>query len=219
MSAPITDAHREIVRRIRERPDNDLWILTVEMSAQLIADSEAKAKESLLVAYDTVCRQRSRLATECNTLRAQVAKYAEALGTIAESHDSPDNDRIAREALRDDIATTDVVSQLRAEVERLREDDANSTKFAAREMQRASGYAAEFQKQRARAEMAEADLAASKADADKWCKLANERYNELAAERARLDWLESPVGRLFQREGDCLICRGSIDAAMKEDTK
>lgn len=41
---------------------------------------------------------------------------------------------------------------------------------------------------------------------------------ELAAERAMLDWLESPYGWVFQRaNGDALICRETIRVAMKEN--
>jgi hypothetical protein len=40
---------------------------------------------------------------------------------------------------------------------------------------------------------------------------------ELAAERAMLDWLESPQGRLWQRKNDsALMCRATIQSAMKE---
>jgi hypothetical protein len=43
---------------------------------------------------------------------------------------------------------------------------------------------------------------------------------ELAKERARLDWLESPSGMDWQWEPTRLtVSRASIDAAMKEDAK
>jgi len=43
---------------------------------------------------------------------------------------------------------------------------------------------------------------------------------ELATERARLDWLESPSGMDWQWEPERLtVSRASIDAAMKEDAK
>jgi hypothetical protein len=47
--------------------------------------------------------------------------------------------------------------------------------------------------------------------------LIDEMKAELASERARLDWLASPQGRLWQRKNEsALVCRASIDAAMKE---
>ena len=43
---------------------------------------------------------------------------------------------------------------------------------------------------------------------------------ELAAERARLDWLETPSGMDWQWEPERLtVSRAAIDAAMKEDAK
>jgi hypothetical protein len=43
---------------------------------------------------------------------------------------------------------------------------------------------------------------------------------ELAVERARLDWLETPSGMDWQWEPERLtVSRASIDAAMKEDAK
>jgi len=43
---------------------------------------------------------------------------------------------------------------------------------------------------------------------------------DLAAERARLDWLETPSGMDWQWEPERLtVSRASIDAAMKEDAK
>jgi hypothetical protein len=43
--------------------------------------------------------------------------------------------------------------------------------------------------------------------------------NELAAERARLDWMESDAGMDFQWGTVRVITRTAIDAAMKEETK
>jgi len=43
--------------------------------------------------------------------------------------------------------------------------------------------------------------------------------NELATERARLDWLESDAGMDFQWSTVRVITRAAIDAAMKEGAK
>jgi len=97
----------------------------------------------------------------------------------------------------------------------------------------------------ARAEKAEADLAALEQCHDDNCRAvvrldaelaaAKERLRseamddyasikdlqrELATERARLNWLESPSGMDWQWEPERLtVSRASIDAAMKEDAK
>ena len=57
-----------------------------------------------------------------------------------------------------------------------------------------------------------------------WIDRANARAEhaeaELAKERARLDWLETPSGMDWQWEPERLtVSRASIDAAMKEDAK
>jgi len=57
-----------------------------------------------------------------------------------------------------------------------------------------------------------------------WIDRANARAEEaeanLAVERARLDWLETPSGMDWQWEPERLtVSRASIDAAMKEDAK
>jgi len=68
MSAPITNAHLRLANQIVASPPSPLVIAT------LIADSEARAKQSLLVAYDVVCGLRNRLATERDQLRAEVER-------------------------------------------------------------------------------------------------------------------------------------------------
>jgi hypothetical protein len=76
----------------------------------------------------------------------------------------------------------------------------------------------------ARAEKAEADLAAAKerlrSEAmDDYASIKN-LQRELAIERARLNWLESPSGMDWQWEPERLtVSRASIDAAMTEDVK
>jgi hypothetical protein len=151
MSTPITEAHREAAVAIFAIAMKSAHHGAAfrEPCAQLIADSEARAKESLLVAYDVVCEVRNRLTAE-----------------------------------RD---------QLRAEVERLTAQRENLLK-----PMRDQAIA--------RAERAEA---------------------ELAAERARLDWLvkssDNPLAiNLFPSYGWTEVkknLRASIDAAMKEGAK
>jgi len=75
-----------------------------------------------------------------------------------------------------------------------------------------------------RAEKAEADLAAAnerlRSEAMDDYASIKDLQRELAIERARLDWLETPSGMDWQWEPERLtVSRASIDAAMKEDAK
>ena len=73
---------------------------------------------------------------------------------------------------------------------------------------------------RARAERAEANETVALAQWNKELKRAMKAEANLAAERARLDWLETPSGMDWQWEPERLtVSRASIDAAMKEDAK
>ncbi len=74
MSAPITEAHRRLACEVlmEHSVSGAATKDGVIAAAQLIADSEARAKESLLVAYDVVCEVRNRLTTERDQLRAEV---------------------------------------------------------------------------------------------------------------------------------------------------
>ena len=69
----------------------------------------------------------------------------------------------------------------------------------------------------ARAERAEADAAAYFQRANSFSKIGDEAEAELATERARLDWLESPAGMDWQWQAG--ITRATIDAKMQEDAK
>jgi len=71
-----------------------------------------------------------------------------------------------------------------------------------------------------RALKAEADLVALAQCHDDNCRAVVKIAAELATERARFDWLESPSGMDWQWEPTRLtVSRASIDAAMKEDAK
>jgi len=75
-----------------------------------------------------------------------------------------------------------------------------------------------------RAEKAEVDLAAAKerlrSEAMDDYASIKDLQRELAIERARLNWLETPSGMDWQWEPERLtVSRASIDAAMKEDAK
>ena len=69
----------------------------------------------------------------------------------------------------------------------------------------------------ARAERAEADLAALGQSFDDNCRGVVRIADELATERARLDWLESPAGMDWQWQAG--ITRATIDAKMQKGAK
>ena len=71
---------------------------------------------------------------------------------------------------------------------------------------------------RARAERAEDNLAALEQSFDDNCRGVVRIADELAAERARLDWLESSAATELQSERGW-IDRDAIDKAMQEDAK
>ena len=77
-----------------------------------------------------------------------------------------------------------------------------------------------------RAERAEADAAAYLKRAESFRKIGDEAEADLAAERARLDWLISGGVCMIQHTGGfhvsrlhAPVSRAAIDAAMKEDAK
>jgi hypothetical protein len=98
------------------------------------------------------------------------------------------------------------VAELRARAERA---EANETVALA-----------QWNKELKRAMKAEAELVAEREKSERY-RLATLKLDaELATERARLDWIETPSGMDWQWEPERLtVSRASIDAAMKEDAK
>jgi hypothetical protein len=80
----------------------------------------------------------------------------------------------------------------------------------------AQAMAAERDQLRARAELAEDNLAALEQCHDDNCRGVVKIADDLAAERARLDWLLLDVVSRFD---DAYYTRATIDAKMKEDAK
>ena len=98
---------------------------------------------------------------------------------------------------------------LTAERDQLRLDCDNETKWAAH-------YLAQSIADKARAERADADLAALGQSFDDNCRGVVRIADDLTAERARLDWLLLDVVSRFD---DAYYTRATIDAKMKEDAK
>ena len=103
-----------------------------------------------------------------------------------------------------------VVAALRAKLERLRSDrDCEK---------RLRKDADEFREDAiARAARAEDNLAALEQCHDDNCRGVVKIADELATERARLDWLESPAGMDWQWQAG--ITRATIDAKMQKEAK
>ena len=83
---------------------------------------------------------------------------------------------------------------------------------------RTAELTAERDQLRARAELAEADLAALEQSFDDNCRGVVKIADELATERARLDWLESDNGVDWQSQL-LIVSRDAIDKAMQEEAK
>ena len=122
-----------------------------------------------------------------------------------------------RDQLRVDLELADVMYQreceveheLRTEVERLR-SDRDCEKRLRKDADEFMENAIE------RATKAEADLVALEQSFDDNCRGVVRIADELATERARLDWLLLDVVSRFD---DAYYTRTTIDAAMKEDAK
>jgi hypothetical protein len=174
MSAPITESHIALAARItRENgydPESKWNRPHVLRDAQYIADSEARAKESLLVAYDVVCEVRNRLTTERDRLRAEVADLTQ----------SRDNWESACKA-----------------------NDACVVQF------------------KARAERAEAEIKDRAAMMRDVMRERDAAEAELAAERARLDWVfrNCKITINDYRDVYAIHDREDLGAAMKGNAK
>jgi len=120
----------------------------------------------------------------------------------------------AASQMRDECATLErELTALTAERDQLRSDCENETKWAAH-------YLAQSIADKSRAEKAERAETVALANWNGALERAMKAEADLAAERARLDWLESDAGVDWQWSSSALtIRRPVIDAAMKEDAK
>jgi len=119
-----------------------------------------------------------------------------------------------------------LITALTAERDQLRDEVERLTKQAVFDgdhihtLNAAFATRAEITDAKARAERAEAAETVALANWNGALERAMKAEAELATERARLDWLETPSGMDWQWEPERLtVSRASIDAAMKEDAK
>lgn len=240
--AQVTEAHLELAKTVIFSRDSAGRLLTAPMGAQLIADSEAKAVEAERARLYGIGRKKGEqpVSSDMDIGHRCLSgdKWPQPVDPIAECA------RLGRE-LADSIAERD---QLRAERNNLRADldaikairDEETARAERAESQLhalrlvcgttdADKFSTWVDRANTRAEKAEADLATAKAIIASIEEDGTEEHNaavrlrqELAAERARLDWLElrGPWDSWngFGETGITLRenIRAAIDAAMKE---
>jgi hypothetical protein len=86
MSAPITEAHRELAATALFSRDAAGRLLTAPMTAQLIADSEAAAVQTtMLREYGNLCATNESLAKERDQLRAETERLTAACDKFSNS--------------------------------------------------------------------------------------------------------------------------------------
>jgi DNA repair exonuclease SbcCD ATPase subunit len=251
MIAPITEAHRALAEKLGDLLDVEQMTgpSPAEQAAQLIADSEAQA----VVAAHAV----TAVYAERDQLRAEIARIDSEKPWLKEANATNADLRAETQRLKFYIATTiqpdeyaKVIKDLRAEVERLKRDYEYDHKCLHEVRERC-----ELWKQRAeRAEAAMERLSewqagvienarAHHAQLKDAIARAERAEAELAAERARLDWLMNKSflvmpsatgfaepfryavyiydgdGDLRQQYPSADTERAAIDAAMKEGAK
>jgi hypothetical protein len=187
MSAPITEAHKALWTTLYNLAHDEIFD---------VASSDGPAHKLLADSEArSVAEVKAQREVDFEVFHAIRMKLTAACGDPYKLHD---------EALDALIAERD---QLRAELERLEECRRIDQQSAIR--------------QAARSERAEAELAAAKerlrSEAMDDYASIKDLQRELATERARLDWLETPSGMDWQWEPERLtVSRAAIDAAMKE---
>ena len=142
-----------------------------------------------------------QLETELTALTAERDHWQKI--AVSASHEREHHANVAQ-------ALTAERDQLRAEMQRLR-SDRDCEKRLRKDADEFRENAIE------RATKAEADLVALEQCHDDNCRGVVKIAAELAVERARLDWLESPAGMDWQWQAG--ITRATIDAKMKEGAK
>jgi len=233
MSAPTTQIYRSLIDQIRVGDRCVRFDITDEQAAQLIAGSEARACDQLR-AENTLLRAAHKISTDTDE---QMIKEVLASRAARDECERQFQDKVQR--LGEEV---EVTNQLRAEVERLTAQRENLLKpMRDQATARAERAEAELANIRALANRRNKqdhshdtthqlvasldqslDIVQAELVEERWLKgcaikRSQELLAELAAERARLDWLASPQGRLWQRQNEsALVCRASIDAAMQE---
>lgn len=203
MSAQVTEAHRALALQIQLECAGE-YDLDEPTTAQLIADSEAKATDQLRAERDSIKQEIEMVEHRAYRAEAEVERLCHLEAVLRSS---------AADMTAGSI-TAGGVADLRAENERLR-----------RAYVRPDDIRAQLESAIARAKLAEAELAEQKYIKRSAVKRANELTEELATERARLDWLEDNAGDIQRYNSSRYIwsanqnLRAAIDAAMKEDGK
>jgi len=195
---PITDAHKGLWTKLFNLAHDEIFDDFAQSDGpahQLIADSEAEAVLKQTAYLKAMVQDGTNAMKKRDELRAR-AERAEA----------------SLHALRLVCGTTDA-DKFATWVDRA---NARAERAEAAETVALANWNGALE----RAIKAEADLVALAQCHDDNCRALVKIAEELATERARLDWLESPSGIDWQWEPERLtVSRASIDSAMKEGAK
>ena len=166
--------------------------------------------------------ERDQLRADCENETKWAAHYladslaAKARAEKAEAELAAAKERLRSEAM-DDYAS---IKDLQRELTTLTAERDQLTARAERAEAAETVALAKWNGALERALKAEADLAALEQCHDDNCRAVVKIAAELATERARFDWLESPSGMDWQWEPTRLtVSRAAIDAGMKEGAK
>jgi len=195
MSAPITEAHLELAKTALFSRDAAGRLYTAPMTAQLIADSEAKAIlemetgriKKLVHAFQTEKQERARAELERDQLKAEVGHLHGRVGLFAKAHFG----------INDNLLTDETFAQMSHALQTER-----------------AGLAIEEENANARAERAEAELAAERARLDYLSTRGFEHRHHETGDHLAYEWTISSTNELKD-----VSLREVIDAAMKEGAK
>ena len=188
MSAPITEAHRELARNIMfyHTPKGSATAQGVRDAAQLIADSEAREV----------------------ALHRHIATQLAAVLNAAGAPEFANADHASQWAKE--------ISGLAAECDQLRAD---LERFTGHGLLDVHAICDQRDAANARAERAEAELAAERARLD-WLEKARPIAWALGSEECGEYWILTDTGEKHPEEAEeFATLRAAIDAAMKEETK
>ena len=242
MSAPVTEAHRQAAVSIFElaMKSSHHGAPFREPCAQLIANSEAKAVEQANAhAESLLSAAKNAIPASEHPAEPTVQNWAWQIRNLGDDRRLvyAERDRLRQQVANLTHSNDSHRQTAEAELAAAKLDCGHAEKRCDaaiaswdEERERALREGARVVEWRARAERAEADAARLyKAGTDQWGEFRTKIHAldaELAAERARLDWMEKrgPWESWFQpaKENSLLLrapIRAAIDAAMKEEAK
>lgn len=228
MKAQITEAHRDLVLRVRVCDIH----YGIEPAAQLIADSEAAAVEKCTrLSADFYADMERALGDDRNTSYPVVADIAKIRSERDQLRAQVALDEKAKALmLKEHFRDVDEIARLRAEVARLREVNADFDRAVAEVADfKANGCSIkESVRLRAEVERLRAESAVDRDLHRSAATRADRAEAELAKERARLDWMDNygyenganvkewAIALPENQKSNTRNLRAAIDAAVNE---